>query len=88
MKLEGNSPLISKKGIDIMNNNKIKLMFAYHRFLQEGQYIVANKILELLCKKKIYLGLDNNSWEIEKLAYKFKLRITYSRNYGGACVYL
>lgn len=54
-----------------MNNNKIKLMFAYHRFLQEGQYIVAN-----------------NSWEIEKLAYKFKLRITYSRNYGGACVYL
>ena len=61
-----------------MNNNKIKLMFAYHRFLQEGQYIVANKILELLCKRKIYLGLDNNSWEIEKLAYKFKLRITYS----------
>ena len=39
-----------------MNNNKIKLMFAYHRFLQEGQYIVANKILELLYKRKIYLG--------------------------------
>lgn len=71
-----------------MNNNKIKLMFAYHKFLQEGKYKVANKILELLYKKKLYLGLDNNSWEIERLAYRFKLRITYSRNYSGVCIFL
>ena len=51
---------------------RIQLMFAYHEFLKGGKY----------------LGLDDTSWEVEQLAYKLKLQITYNRNCNGACVYL
>mgnify|MGYP005924959409 FL=1 len=67
---------------------RIRLMFAYHEFLKGGKYFTAHKILELLNKKKVYLGLDDTSWEVEQLAYKLKLQITYNRNCNGACVYL
>lgn len=52
---------------------RIQLMFAYHEFLKGGKYFTAHKILELLNKKKVYLGLDDTSWEVEQLAYKLKL---------------
>lgn len=68
---------------------KIQLMFAYHKFLKGGKYnFTAHKILKFLNKKKIYLGLDDTSWEVEQLAYKLKLQITYDKNCNGACVYL
>jgi hypothetical protein len=39
---------------------RIQLMFAYHEFLKGGKYFTAHKILELLNKKKVYLGLDGS----------------------------
>lgn len=76
-----------KKGTDKMSK-KVRLMFAYHDFLRDGKYFAARKVLNLLSSKKISLGLDDDSWEIEQLAYKLNLKVSYSRNYNGAYVYL
>ncbi len=76
-----------KKGTDKMSK-KVRLMFAYHDFLRGGKYFAARKILNLLSNKKISLGLDDDSWEVEQLAYELDLKVSYSRNYSGANVYL
>lgn len=69
-------------------SKKVRLMFAYHNFLKGGKYFAARKILKLLSSRKVSLGLDDASWEVEQLAYRLNLKVSYSRNYNGAYVYL
>lgn len=66
---------------------RIQLMFAYHEFLKGGKYFTAHKILELLNKKKVYLGLDDTSWEVEQLAYKvmYSHHFRYRLEVGASC---
>ncbi len=67
---------------------KKRLMFVYHDMVKIGNFTVANKILRLLIKKKIALSLNDDDWEIERLAEKLNLSITYSRNFNVAYVRL
>ena len=49
---------------------KKRLIFAYHDFLKQGKYNSAHTVLQLLIRKNIVLGLGNDDFEVEKLAYK------------------
>lgn len=69
-------------------SKKVRLMFAYHDFLRGGKYFAARKILNLLSNQKVSLGLDDDSWEVEQLAYKLNLKVSYSKNFNGAHIYL
>lgn len=69
-------------------SKKLRLMFAYHDFLRGGKYFAARKVLNLLSSRKVSLGLDDDSWEVEQLAYRLDLKVSYSKNFSGAYVYL
>ena len=48
---------------------KKRLIFAYHDFLKQGKYNSAHTVLQLLIRKNIVLGLGNDDFEVEELAY-------------------
>lgn len=67
---------------------KKRLIFAYHDFLKQGKYNSAHTVLQLLIRKNIVLGLGNDDFEVEKLAYKIGLTVSYGYRYNNMYIYL
>lgn len=67
---------------------KKRLIFAYHDFLKQGKYTSAHTVLQLLIRKNIVLGLGNDDFEVEKLAYKIGLTVSYGYRYNSMYIYL
>lgn len=67
---------------------KKRLMFAYHDFIKAGKFGSAWMVLCLLNRGQVCLGLDNDSWEIEKLAQRLNLRVSYGWTCYSARVFL
>lgn len=67
---------------------KKRLIFAYHDFLKQGKYNSAHIVLQLLIRKNIVLGLGNDDFEVEKLAYKIGLTVSYGYRYNSMYIYL
>lgn len=67
---------------------KKRLIFAYHDFLKQGKYNSAHTVLQLLIGKNIVLGLGNDDFEVEKLAYKIGLTVSYGYRYNSMYIYL
>ena len=67
---------------------KKRLIFAYHDFLKQGKYNSAHTVLQLLIRKNIVLGLGNDDFEVEKLAYKIGLTVSYGYRYNSMYIYL
>ena len=67
---------------------KKRLIFAYHDFLNQGKYNSAHTVLQLLIRKNIVLGLGNDDFEVEKLAYKIGLTVSYGYRYNSMYIYL
>ncbi len=67
---------------------KKRLIFAYHDFLKQGKYNSAHTVLQLLIRKKVVLGLDDEDFEVENLAYKTGLTVSYGYRYNTAHIYL
>ena len=67
---------------------KKRLIFAYHDFLKQGKYNSAHTVLQLLIRKNIVLGLGNDDFEVEKLAYKIGLTVSYCYRYNSMYIYL
>ena len=67
---------------------KKRLIFAYHDFLKQGKYNSARTVLQLLIRKNIVLGLGNDDFEVEKLAYKIGLTVSYGYRYNSMYIYL
>ena len=67
---------------------KKRLIFAYHDFLKQGKYNSAHTVLRLLIRKNIVLGLGNDDFEVEKLAYKIGLTVSYGYRYNSMYIYL
>ena len=65
-----------------------RLIFAYHDFLKQGKYNSAHTVLQLLIRKNIVLGLGNDDFEVEKLAYKIGLTVSYGYRYNSMYIYL
>lgn len=67
---------------------KKRLIFVYHDFLKQGKYNSAHTVLQLLIRKNIVLGLGNDDFEVEKLAYKIGLTVSYGYRYNSMYIYL
>lgn len=67
---------------------KKRLIFAYHDFLKQGKYNSAHTVLQLLIRKNIVLGLGNDDFEVEKIAYKIGLTVSYGYRYNSMYIYL
>ena len=67
---------------------KRRLMFAYHDLIKVGKFGAAWNVLRLLQRGSISLGTDDSSWEVEKIAKKLGLRISYGYNYYSARISL
>lgn len=67
---------------------KKRLIFAYHDFLKQGKYNSAHTVLQLLIRKNIVLRLGNDDFEVEKLAYKIGLTVSYGYRYNSMYIYL
>ena len=67
---------------------KKRLIFAYHDFLKQGKYNSAHTVLQLLIRKKVVLGLGDDDFEVEKLAYKIGLTVSYGYRYNSTHIYL
>ena len=64
-----------------MLENKIrryKIMDAHRKLVREGKLLEARDILKLLRKGRIKLGLDDVSWEVERLCEELGCKIRYS----------
>lgn len=66
---------------------KKRLMFAYHDFIKAGKFKAAWLVLNLLKEKSISIGLDDASYELEKLAQKLRLRMSYGRSGYSARIF-
>ena len=64
------------------------LRFAYHDFIKQGKYNSAHTVLQLLIRKKVVLGLGDDDFEVEKLAYKIGLTVSYGYRYNSTHIYL
>ena len=65
-----------------------RLIFAYHDFIKQGKYNSAHTVLQLLIRKKVVLGLGDDDFEVEKLAYKIGLTVSYGYRYNSTHIYL
>ena len=57
---------------------RYKLMDAHRKLVREGKLLEAKDILKLLRKGRIKLGLDDVSWEVERLCEELGCRISHS----------
>ena len=67
---------------------KKRLIFAYHDFLKQSKYNSAHTVFRRLIRKNIVLGLGDDDFEVEKLAYKIGLIVSYGYRYNNAYIYL
>lgn len=71
-----------------MKMKKKRLIFAYHDFLKQGKYGSAHTVLQLMIRKNIVLGLGNDDFEVERLAYRIGLTVSYGYRYNSMHIYL
>ena len=57
---------------------RYKLMDAHRNLVREGKLLEAKELLRLLRKGRVKLGLDDVSWEIERICEDLGCRIIYS----------
>ena len=57
-------------------------------FWNKVKYNSAHTVLQLLIRKNIVLGLGNDDFEVEKLAYKIGLTVSYGYRYNSMYIYL
>lgn len=57
---------------------RYKLMDAHRKLVREGKLLEARELLRLLRKGRVKLGLDDVSWEVERLCEELGCRINYS----------
>lgn len=57
---------------------RYKLMGAHRNLVREGKLLEAKELLRLLRKGRVKLGLDDVSWEVERICEDLGCRITYS----------
>ena len=57
---------------------RYKLMDICRKLVREGKLLEAREVLRLLRKGRIKLGLDDVSWEVERLCEELGCKIRYS----------
>lgn len=57
---------------------RYKLMDTHRKLVREGKLLEAREVLRLLRKGRLKLGLDDVSWEVERLCEELGCRINYS----------
>lgn len=57
---------------------RYKLMDAHRNLVREGKLLEAKELLRLLRKGRVKLGLDDVSWEVERICEDLGCRINYS----------
>ena len=67
---------------------KFRLMEFHKELIKKGKYMEAKKVLVLLIKEKLPLGLNDSDYYLEERFQKIGCRISYSTRYYVAYVYL
>lgn len=67
---------------------KFRLMEFHKELIKKEKYIEAKKVLILLIKEKLPLGLNDSDYYLEECFQKIGCRISYSTRYYVAYVYL
>lgn len=67
---------------------KFRLMEFHKELIKKGKYMEAKKVLILLIKEKIPLGLNDSDYYLEECFQEIGCRISYSTRYYVAYVYL
>lgn len=57
---------------------RYKVMDAHRDMVKRGKLLEARELLRLLRKGRISLGLDDVSWEVERVCEELGCRINYS----------
>lgn len=57
---------------------RYKLMDTHRKLVREGKLLEAREVLRLLRKGRVKLGLDDVSWEVERLCEELGCRVHYS----------
>ena len=67
---------------------RYKVMDAHREMVKSGQLKAAKILLKLLRNEEVHLGLDDDSWLVEKTCEELGCHIHYSRNGYSAIVKL
>lgn len=67
---------------------KFRLMEFHKELIKKGKYMEAKKVLVLLIKEKLPLGLNDSDYYLEECFQKIGCCISYSTRYYVAYVYL
>ena len=67
---------------------KHKLIKAHHTMVKSGQYVAAKYLLKLLLTGAVHLGLDDDSWIVEKTCEDIGCPLFYTRRWYSAIAYI
>lgn len=67
---------------------KFRLMELHKELVKKREYMEAKKVLILLTKEKLPLGLNDSDYYLEECFQEIGCRISYSTRYYVAYVYL
>ena len=67
---------------------RYKMMEKHQELVRSGKYGAAKLVLRLLQTGKVHLGLDDNSWIVERECEKMGCYIYYSRTGYSAIAHL
>ncbi len=67
---------------------RYKVMNAHRNLVRQGKFLEAKEVLRLLRNGRVVLGLDDVSWEVERICEELGCRINYSHRWYTAIVVL